>query len=95
MTATGLPPRVPRRTRGWWPIWAYVIIHNLAAAATNREYLSQACARVRRQHPVLVPVFAFALIGHLMDWLGDFDVFTWAGDVINTGFDKVRRPRTL
>ena len=95
MTATRPPPRVLRQTRGWWPIWAYVIVHNLVAAATNREYLSQACGRYRRQHPVLVPLFAFVLIGHLMDWLGRADVLTRAGDLVNIGFDRVRAPRTL
>lgn len=79
----------PRRTRGWWPIWAYVVAHNIWAAGRNQEMLSQAAARTRRAHPVIVPIAGLVLYAHLMGWLGRCDPLYWLGAAAL----KVRGPR--
>lgn len=72
-------PVVRRRTLGWWPIWVWAVVHNVVAARTRREMLSHACSRCRREHPVVVPLAALILLGHLMGWLGRADPLTWVG----------------
>jgi len=59
----------PRSTRGWWVIFGLAAAHNVWAAGSGREMLSEAARRHRRVHPVLVPAVALGLVAHLMGWL--------------------------
>jgi len=34
-----------QRTRGWWVIWVWVVLHNIWAAGRRTEMLSQAARR--------------------------------------------------
>lgn len=72
----------PRRTRGWWPIWGWAVIHNVWAAGRNQEMLSEASRRTRRGHPIVVTTLSVGLLAHLMGWLGKLDPLTWLGSVV-------------
>jgi hypothetical protein len=62
-----------RRTKGWHLLWSLVIAHNVWAAGSGRELLSEAARRHRQRRPVVVAGLAGLLYAHLMGWLGKHD----------------------
>jgi hypothetical protein len=71
-----------QRTRGWWVIWVWVVLHNIWAAGRRTEMLSQAARRHKVAHPVLVPAFALGMTAHLMGWLGHADPLWHLGELV-------------
>lgn len=60
-----------------WLFWQ-VLYHEFACR--DGQLLSEAAARARRKHPVLVYTFTAVTVAHLMDWLPEkFDPYVVVG----------------
>ncbi|OBY33436.1 hypothetical protein [Mycolicibacter kumamotonensis] len=75
-----------RPTRGWALIFGFVLGHNIWAAGTHREMLSETSKRQALAHPVLVPLLALGLYAHLMGYLRGYDPITRMTDFLNRIF---------